>query len=706
MRTVTLIALTVSSAFAYAQQSTQRDETEVENIVVTSSPLGRSVLESATPISVLSGDELQQNMAATLGDTLNNTVGVHSSYFGPVAGSPIIRGLDGPRIKVVRNGLDVSDASRVGPDHAVTGDASTATQIEILRGPATLLYGSGAIGGVVNVVDSRLPQQRQTGVSGSVTTRYASVADEINLATNLDGGQGEFAWHLDGFYRQSDDYRIPGFASSAPDEDEQPGRLENTAIDTNGFTLGAGWIGEQITASLAVGQMNNRYGVPGHHGHHDEEQATELPEEESTQSDQQQDNLQLLLDWRNPGSAFKAIHMRGAYTDYAHSEIEDGQIGTTFINKTQEGRLWAELHDIAGWRSVIGTQYKHTDFSAIGDEAFTPPTVTIEQGIYLLEENQQGNMLWQLGGRIDRIKHTVDAANFAAFPVAPDDSTFTTYSASLGGVYRLNPVSTLHINLAHSERAPDASELYAFGPHIGAGTYEIGSSFTLGEQDDIVVISTTNQFKKEKSLNLDLGYRVSGDHWHLNTSVFYNNIANYIFQQDTGLVFADDEIHHEHDAPTDEHAHEELPVFQFAQQDATLYGFEVEWDYHINDQWRTQWFSDYTRARLADDANVPRIPPLRLGAELHFEQGNWHGEISLVRNFSQNKIAASETSTAGYTLLDISANYYMPLQSVDLTWYVKGSNLLDEEARVHASFLKDNAPLPGRGLSVGVKASF
>ncbi|GAB3013042.1 TonB-dependent receptor [Bowmanella dokdonensis] len=725
-----------------ADKPTQKDEHDVEKMVVTASPIKRTVLESATPVSILSGEALDQNQSATLGETLKNTPGVHSSYFGPVSSSPIIRGLDGPRIKVVQNGLDASDASRVGPDHTVSTEVSTATQIEVLRGPATLLYGSGAIGGVVNVVDNRLPLQAQDGLSGEVMGLYDSVSNEKTFSTDLNGGAGNFAWHLDAFDRRTDNYEIPGAAElhgeeeqddEEPEEEAHTGVLDNSAIDANGFTLGGGWLTEDFRLAMSYGRLESEYGVPGHaHGHddhaEDEDEHEEETAEEAVFARLKQDRFQAVADWMNLSGPFSAVHWHNGYTDYQHSEIEGGETGTTFENQTLESRLWAEHRPVAGWQGVVGLHYNNIKFSAVGEEAFTAPTDSDSLALFVLEEKRSGDLLWQLGMRLERVSHQPDNLFYEALAhehegeegeeegpedheVHFDEQSYTAVSASAGVVWTLDEQQSLAFNYAFSERAPSAAEIFANGPHIGTGSYEIGGGFTIHQHDDEYVLEQAeSKMEKEISNNLDLTYRYHAEQWSASVSLFYNQVDNYVFQQDTGLLIADGHLHGEevHGVDDeDEHDHgEDLPVFLFQQQDADLYGFEVEMDWHFHDNWRLDAFADYTRAELADGSNVPRIPPFRLGTSLHFELDNWHAEAGVTRYASQDKIARFETETDGYTLVSASINYYLPTEIADLTFFVKGDNLTDEDARVHSSFLKDVAPLPGRSIKLGIKGNF
>ncbi|MDN4502772.1 TonB-dependent receptor [Alteromonadaceae bacterium BrNp21-10] len=745
LKITSLLCLTLPLSSLAAETTSQKDEHDIENMIVTASVLKRTALQSATPISVLSGEELDNNVAATLGDTLKNTPGVHSSYYGPVAASPIIRGLNGPRIKIVQNGLDSGDASRVGPDHAVSTEASTATQIEVLRGPATLLYGSGAIGGVVNVVDNRLPQVKQTDLSAEYIAVYDNVANQKNHSIDLNSGSGNVAWHFDAFDRQSSDYSIPHNPHAEDDADhhqeaadehaahqDSDNKIANSAIDASGFTFGIGWIGDDVTAAISFGKLDNLYGIPGHQ--HDDEHHEEEHEEEEHAAEEEaekvfahlkQDRYQALVDWTNIDGLFHSVHWHSGVNDYQHQEIEDQQIGTTFNNKAFESRLWAEHNALAGWQGVIGLHLNRSDFSAIGEEAFTPPTDTKNIALFILEEKKQHNLLWQLGARIEHISIAVDNQHYQQLQHEPheeddyaDASNFTfaeqsydALSASAGMVWNVASHQDIALNFAHSERAPSASELFSYGPHLGAGTFEIGAGFIIDkEQDEYHLEQRQQSLNKEVSQNIDLSYRHHADDWSLTANLFYNKINHYLFQRDTGLVIEDGHLHSadDHEDPVDEadeHEHgSDLPVYIFEQQHAKLMGFELEVDWHLNQFWRLDTFVDYTRATLDDGSYVPRIPPLRVGSELHFENHNWHAELGVSHYTKQSNIATYETATPAYTLVSASVNYYLNTDTVDLTFFVKGQNLMDEYATVHSSFIKDIAPLPGRGISIGIKA--
>ena len=699
---VAIALLGALSSHAYAADKTiQKDENDIETVLITASPLKRTVLESATPVSILSGEALDQNQAATLGDTLKSVPGVHSSYYGPVASSPIIRGLDGPRVKIVQNGLGASDASRVGPDHQVSTETSTASQIEVLRGPATLLYGSGAIGGVVNVVDDRLPLTKQDEFSGEVFAQYDDVSNGKTVSTNLNAGAGDFTFHVDAYNRNTDDYDIPVPADI--DDEGGSSTLTNSAIDANGFNVGAGWVTDDTQAALAYGRMDSEYG---------------LPSEEDVYIKLKQDRYQGVIDWNNLDGFITSVHSQNAYTDYQHSEIEDGEIGTTFKNESVESRLWAEHTPVRGWKGIAGLHYNNSDFQAIGEEAFTPPSETDSIAAFLMEEKQVDALLWQLGARVEQTTHDVDNRFFTERTsdnaISFDDKDYTAFSGSAGVVWSVNDNHSLALNYAYSQRAPSATEMYSYGPHIGSGTYEIGGEFDIEESGgEYSVVQVSGDMDKEVSNNIDLTYRYNADAWSASFSLYSNYVDNYIFEDYTGLVINDGSFitSEAYGALTDaglagDEESDGLPVIVFAQQDAHLYGYEAQVDWHFAKDWRVEIFSDYTRAKLDSGGNVPRTPPMRFGSTLHYEYGNWHTEMGVTRNSKQDNVADYETETDGYTMLSASANYYLELENVDMTFYLKGENLGDTEGRVHSSYVKDEVPLPGRALSLGVRATF
>lgn len=691
--------------------------TSLEIVNVIGLPWHASTMESAQPVNVLTGDTLRSRQAPTLGETLKHEVGIHSSYYGPVASSPIIRGLEGPRVLIAQNGLDAGDASRVGPDHAVATEASTARQIEILRGPATLFYGSGAIGGVVNVVDDRIPQNTDT--YGEWRIQQDSVADDKLVSASGNTGVGDFGLHLDGFWRDAEDYKIPGPAEMHHDDDghdeeeeeheeeHHSNRLDNSFTEAKGLNLGGSAMVDAGFVGVSYGRLEREYGIPGHS--HGGEEAVDV------YADVKQDRVQFISELSfDDDPLFSGMNLRIGFTDYEHSEIEAGEAVTTFTNETREARWELFHHPIAEWRGALSLHAKSSDFSAIGEEAFTPPSTTNTLAIALMEERHFGDVLVQVGARVEQVK--LDADNFivdlnhhdheeqehadeylSVFSIEHDSTPF---SASAGLVWDFTAGYNLGLSYSHSERTPSAAELFSFGPHLGSGLYEVGAllQWVEDEPGEFHFDLARTDLDLETSNNLDISLRkFEGDIGFI-INAFYNSIDDYYYLTDTGMTR---EAGHDH-----EHEGEEenaLPVFIYQAQDAELYGFESELIWQASTPLKLVLTSDYIRAQIKDGDDLPRIPPLRIGARAEYSLGNWSAEISSQHYFEQDQISPLETSTDAYTLLDTQVTYAF---NDGLKIYLKGNNLTDEYARVHASFLKDKAPLPARSFTLGITGSF
>lgn len=688
----------------------------IEVIDVHATPMHLSVMESATPVSVLSGETLRRQQAATLGDTLEKLPGVQSNFHGNVASTPIIRGLSGPRVLITQNGLDVSDVSRVGPDHAVASEASTAKQIEVLRGPATLFFGSGAIGGVVNVVDQRVPTSTET--RGEFVLETQTVNDQKLGTFNVTTGVDNIAFYADGFYRDSNDYETP----VAPDIDDPDGAhvVENSNEESNGFTLGTSYLFDQGYVGVAVERFEREYGVPGHsHGG-----------DTSVFADLEQTKYQLLGEYNFTNDFLQSVHFRAGYTDYEHAEVEGGLVGTTFSNETEELRVELLHKPMAGWRGGISLHYKGSDVFAQGEEAFTPPSEMEMFAVALMEERHFGDFLVQLGARAESV--TLDASSVLLPELdahehddehAHDehegsefvrqfavDQEFTPISLSAGVVYTINESYNVGVSLSRSERAPSASELLSFGPHIGTRTYEIGALFDLSEEGEFVLSQTAIDL--ETANNIDLTFRKTQGDVGFVFNAFYNQVDNYYFQEETGLFAEsghdhdhDEEGHGEEEHSEDEHS-DELPVYLFGSADAVLHGFELQVAWQTTDNLKLDFFADYVKARLKDGGALPRTSPMRVGSHVAYTLDNIRADLDITYFAKQDDISTFETETDGYTLVDASITYDIPLGDIDLSVYLSGENLTDEEARVHTSFLKDIAPRPGRNFAFGVRGYF
>ncbi|MBF7073874.1 TonB-dependent receptor [Glaciecola sp. MH2013] len=756
----------------------------IEIFDVTASAFHASTIESAAPVSVLAGDELRKKQASTLGDTLKNEVGVHSTFYGNVASSPIIRGLDGPRVLITQNGLDSGDASRVGPDHIVATDSSTATQIEILRGPATLFYGSGAIGGVVNVVDQRIPDNNDW--EGELLTERNTNNSEESFAGSLKGGSGDFAFNVQAFYRDADDYRIPGYAENEEAHDDEhhdddhdddhddmheedheehddehqsdeKGIVENSSSRSKGFTLGGSYLMDNGFVGFSFEHMSSVYGIPGHaHGHedehdedHDEEHGDEHEGEhddemeEIVKGDLQQNRYQLISQHQISSDWLSAINTSFAYTNYTHAEIENGEIGTVFANDSQEARVELIHQPMAGWRGGLSVHYKDSDFEAIGEEAFTPPSRTRSLGVGIIEEQHFGDVLVQLGARIERVRievpslqigeielegelhedhdddhmdddmhgHSEGHSDIERFSGGSSSRNFTPMSLSAGAVWDFAEGYNLGVSYVHAQRAPSNAELYSFGPHIGTSTYELGALFNVDEDGDITFNS--GGVEEEESNNIDISLRKFSGNFGFVLNAFYNSVDNYYYAAETGFIASDEheEEHADEHMDEDEHEHSEegLPVFVFDSVDADLYGFEAQLNWQATSSLRLRAQGDMIRTRLDNTENgrfLPRTPPTRFGVSANYVLNEWQAELSVNHHFEQDRTAEFETSTDAYTLVDLDLNYQTAYQNVDLTVFLKGRNLADEEARVHTSFLKDLTPVQGRSFIFGVRANF
>lgn len=705
------------------------NRSSITQVDVIGIPIHASVIESAQPIAVLSGEQLRRRQAATLGDTLEQEVGVHSSFHGNVASTPIIRGLSGPRVLITQNSLDVSDVSRVGPDHAVASEVSTAEQIEVLRGPATLFYGSGAIGGVVNVVDKRVPRDADT--FGEWYVAHETVNNQKLGSFNLNTGAGDFAFHADGFWREADDYEVP----VPPERGHEHGgdyTVANTADESDGLTLGSSYLLDNGYVGIAVGKMNRQYGIPGHE-HGDEEPEAD---EQGVYADLEQDRVQLVseLDLDHPW--LHAINTRAGYTEYTHAEVEGGVVGTLFSNKSSELKVDFLHQALNDWKGGLVLHYKRRELAATGAEAFTPPSDSLALGLAIVEERHFGDVLLQLGGRIERV--TISADNVllpelalhshdggeahdehdagAPTRVFSSDQEFTPVSLSVGAVWDFLPGFNTAISLSHSERAPSASELLAFGPHIGTRSYEVGALFELHEdQGDTHFDISDAPFELETSNNIDLTFRKHEGRLGIILNAFYNQVDNYYYQEHSGY-FAESAHAHDHDEPNqqpapgadDEDVHsDELPIYVFASADAVLHGFEAQGIWQVNPSLKTTVFSDYVRAELKDGGRyLPRTPPLRYGAQLDYQWQSVAAHVSWTHYDEQNKVSPMESPTEGYDWLDAVVTWQVPFEATNLELFVKAENITDTEARVHTSFLKDIAPKPGRNFSIGVRGSF
>ncbi|MCX2781055.1 TonB-dependent receptor [Microbulbifer thermotolerans] len=690
-------ALTVPAAYAA--------ET-LEEISVTVSPLDKPADAVAAPVSVLSGNALREAASATLGQTLENQPGVANASFGSGVGLPVIRGQSANRVKVLSDNLDVSDASNTSSDHAIGIEPLLADRIEILRGPATLRYGSGAIGGVVNVIDSRIPTEVPEELEGALEMRHNSGNSQDAGVLRLSGGAGQFAWYLDGVYRENDDTEIPGLAIIHHEEEhdhEEEHEHEEEEFNTDGYvantdaradseSFGVSWITDSGYIGLSVNHLDNNYGIPlGAHEHsHDEEhEDEELADEEHEDHEETPEAVRIDLvqtrydlkgEHRFESSYWDKLLVRLGYNDYEHTELEAHEDhfheGTRFTNKAWEGRV--ELtHDNGGqWRGAYGLQLSDKDFEAIGEEAFVQPSRTRSAGFFVMKEREWDGWHLDLGGRLEQVSIDPETG-------AKEDYSLVSASAALQ--YFLSEHQHVSLGLTHAERAPVAEELFADGAHVAEARYLIGNS----------------DLDKENSMNLELGYHhhnqdASG--WHaarVEVNLFYNRVGDYIYAQNTGL----------------EDAESEYPIYAYFNRDAVFYGAEASVKIPLANAFYLTLFGDTVHAQFDDSVagesrDVPLMPPVRVGLAVGGDHGPWSWEWRTTQAADQDRAGAYEEPTDGYTRMDLTANYNLKLGDTDMVLFASGRNLLDEEIRNSTSLLRDYAPEMGRSIEAGVRFIF
>jgi iron complex outermembrane receptor protein len=665
--------LLVVIAALFAHQTIAAENTisiGLPTVPVTGNPLGVSSDELVVPISVLSGRELSLRREGTLGETLNGIPGVTATQFGPNASRPIIRGLDGERVRIMQNGVGILDASSLSFDHAVGIDPLIIEQIDVVRGPAALLYGGSAVGGVVNAIDHRIPKEKLEGVTGRAEARFGGPDSTRNGAAVIDVGNGKIAIHADAYTRKTSDLDIPGFAVSSRKNRadssalrENRGRLANSSSEGDGGALGASLTFDNGYIGASVSTLNNNYGVVA---------------EEDVRIDMKSDRWDVASEFTDLGSIIQRVKFRMAYTDYEHSELEGGDVGTTFKNRGVEGSFEAGHAPIGSLNGVIGVQFSNTNFEALGDEAFVPNVNTQNKAVYIYEELPLGDEVAKhkitFGGRIGHT--TVDSKASGNFPNVQNNS-FNPNSFALGGLYSINEQWSVTSNLSHNERAPSYFELYADGAHVATGQYEVGNS----------------NFNVERSNGIDAQLRWKQNQHSFSIGAYYTRFSNFI-----GLFNTGNDIEVE--------PGEFLPEAQFRAVPATFKGLEAEGTFALTDRLNLLVRGDYVHAKeKRTNEYLPRISPLRLGGGLRYTLNGFSARMDVLRAFNQSNTADNELATDGYTNVSAMLAYKLPTK-VNVELFAKANNLLNDEIREHASFLKDISPAGERALLIGARADF
>ncbi|MGH6645922.1 TonB-dependent receptor [Aquabacterium sp.] len=661
----TLLASAVLSALASLSLAQTSPDAPVQaalpTVTVTATPFGAAEgAQILVPAKVLSGEELRTKQGASLGETLSHELGVSASAFGAGASRPIIRGLEGSRVKILQNGMDVSDVSGLSNDHGVAIDGPTAQQIEILRGPAALLYGSGAIGGLVNVVNDRIPSVLEPQPTGVAELRYATVDKSGTASLSANGSAGVIGLHLDGSARGGSDYKIPD-ERILNDPSSGSGRLPWSYDRQRSIGVGASYIQDWGHVGASVGQLENRYGIPT---------------EEGAQIDQKRTRYDVDTLVNNPFAAFETFKFKLGYTDYQHAELDLGGVPqTNFKNQALESR-WELTHaPVAGWHGTFGLQTEDSKFSALSADGGALDTVPVTKSTsaagFLVEERDLGPVRMNAGLRYENVKRK---------PVTGEDRSFNLTSYSVGGLWPFTPGYGLGLTASVAERAPATEELYAAGPHDATGTFDVGDP----------------AFRKETSHNLELSLQKTHGLLRWKANLFENHVKDFIHGQITGKLVDEDGL-----------PGGDLRERVFSQADAVIRGAEAELSYNLRGpgvSWRG--FADTSRGSLKDGGSLPLQPATRFGADIGFKQGPWRTGASVVHAQAQDRLAASETRTPSYTQLDANLSYTQRIGSNDVTWFALAKNLLNEDIRLSTSVIKDVSPLPGRNFTVGVRTQF
>ena len=677
LATAIVCALGSASAapLAFAQAQPAPAATTLPAVTVTGNPLGTG--ELTVPVTTLSGDALVLRRGSTLGETLDRLPGVSASYFGPNASRPIIRGQDGDRIRVLSNSGASLDASSLSNDHAVAIDPLAVDRIEVLRGPAALLYGGSAVGGVVNTIDNRIPRAALGAPSGAVELRLGGASSQRGAGALLEAGGSGFALHADAFWRKTDDLKVPAFDRPVEDGTQRRTTIVNSASRADGGALGGSLVWDHGYLGASVDTYRTTYGTVA---------------EEDVTIRMNRDKFGLAGEWRDLAGPFKSVRGQVHLTDYQHREIEgSGEVATTFKNRGTDARL--ELEHVPftlGGRllsGVVGLQTENARFSALGEEAFVPGTRTAQTAAFVHEELALQSGKLTFGGRLERTR--ADSDGDAADAESPrfgaaQSRKFDTGSLAVGGLLNLDPQWQLTGNVAYTERAPTFYELYANGVHVATAAFERGDA----------------TMAKERGTNLDIALQWKRGADRVRVGAFASRFDNYI-----ALLRSGD--------PDFVDGNESFPVYAFRGVGARFSGFEID------GSWRALAGSstldvdarmDLVRASNRDTGEpLPRIAPRRLAVGTSYATGPWSGRAEVVNVARQSRVPGDDSPTGGYTLVNLSGSYRIALAGgTDALLFVKLDNVGDRLAysATTISTVRPLAPLAGRSLSAGLRVSF
>jgi len=701
-----ILALSLISSPAFAQQQAEQDVADDDfhrtgEIVVTAPYFERLDLLAGT--SALSGEELAQQSRGQIGDTLLSLPGVSATSFTPGSSRPVLRGFQGNRVAVLTDGIGNIDASNTSADHAVTIESLTTERIEVLRGPAVLLFGGQAVGGAVNAIDKRIPRAiPKEAAHVDALAGYGSAADEWSAGASVDVPVTDrLVVHADGSYRKSDDLRISGYQLSSvlrdevfdlADEEEAEGELDeaeelreaaenrgrvpNSAVETWTAGVGTAFIDDGGNLGVSFSIYDTKYGIPGRPGVGHHEEATAAGEqvsmaeagEEAVTIGLRQYRADIRGEVETGGGFLEKLTFRAGYADYEHTEFEGDEIGTVFKSNGFEARAEAVQANRDGWRGASGIQYLSRDFEAIGAEAFVPPNRTRQLGLFSLQEFDLGGLHLEAALRYDRVKQEAQTLGITR--------NFNNVSAAFGLAYLIGDLK-IGINASRTGRAPAVEELFSDGPHIATQAYEIGDP----------------DLRSEKAWNAELYARFDSSNVDATVTVYSNWFDGFIYEDATGAE------------------EDDLPVFQYFQSDARFWGFEADVSARLGRvggfDFVVDGVADYTRASISNGGGpVPRIPPLRLLAGVELQSGSLdlRGEVEWADD--QRRNATFETETAGFTLVNASASWRPFGRDRNIALIASVNNIFNVSARRAASFTKDYVPLAGRDFRVTARISF
>lgn len=723
-----------------ADESGQERSKRGEEIIVTARSLSSPDMPTATPVQILSGDALAHRRQGGLGETLAGLPGVHLDNFGGGASRPVIRGQTVPRIEILSDGANLFDASSVSPDHAITTEPLLLDAIEILRGPAATRYGGNAVNGAINLIDSKVPKLLpEGGLSGAAEVRFGTGDEEKTVAGRVTAAIGPFAIHAEGSRRVSEDYNVPDAYGSDT--------LRDSFAEGTSYAFGASLVTSKGYIGASYTRQDSEYGLPGHshingvcHTHgtdlhceaHDEfDDPFGSSDNHTAYITLRSERADVRADFEDIVPGFSNVRLRLSYTDYQHDEIDGPALFSRYTNEVYDGRLELTHKPLLGFTGTLGVQYTDGTFSGINinDAHKAPPAsiagfvgnpryVTENIGVFLSERRSLGQVDVEIAARKDwrdidipftnfvistpslqRVVDSYDARNGAgafrrmreaSFRTANPLSKHNPFSASLAMTWKINDGYSAALSVARTERAPNVRELYAYGNNLATNSYEVGLSQTQRASSTFPA-ARTDVMETAKSVNLT--FRKTGGLLEFEAGLFYQDVEDYIFARliETGIETG---IPHHY--------------IIYTAADATFKGIDGQVSYRFSPEARVTIFGDYVDADLKNENDtLPRIPPGRLGARY---EGNWgplSADLEYSRTFAQNRFASYETRTGGYNMVNATLAYRFDVglgKSVE--FYVRGTNLTNELAFSHSSFVKNQSPLRGRSIALGMRHQF